>query len=277
MLPWAIIPTAGKGTRLLPLTTDVPKVLLPVGTRPMLEWTLREAVAAGVPAVIVVISPAHPQVRAFVEALRDGAVAGQTNIDSQEAPGAWLQGVDLHFVVQPEPVGIGDALIRCRELTRDDAFGVLLPDNWFHAAAPALGQVEAGFRTTGVSAIGLIEVTAEQAGILGNVGAVTLEPLGGRTHQILSLQEKAPGSFEIEGSTPTLRGCARYVVGPEFYDALTATGPPEAGEWDDVPAFQRLIARRGLIGQAIEGRFFDVGQKAGYAAASAYVASGSGA
>ena len=279
MLPWAIIPTAGKGTRLLPETTDVPKVLLPVGTRPMLEWTLREAVAAGVPAVIVVVSPAHPQVRAFVEALRAGALARQAETGAKEAPGAWLQGVEIHFVVQPAPVGIGDALIRCRELTRGDAFGLLLPDNWFHADEPALRQVEAGFRSTGVSAIGLVEVTAEHAGILGNVGGVTLEPLGGRTHRILSLQEKAAGSFEINGSAATLRGCARYVVGPEFYDALAATGrPQDAGEWDDVPAFQRLIATGGLIGQAIEGRFFDVGQKAGYAAAAAYVdgLSGSG-
>ena len=272
MLPWAIIPTAGKGTRLLPETAEVPKVLLPVGSRTMLEWTLREAVAAGVPAVIVVVSPAHPQVRTFVGALRAGAVACQAEAGSQDAPGAWLQGVEIHFVVQPEPMGVGDALIRCRALTGGDAFGVLLPDNWFHAAEPALRQVEAGFRTTGVSAIGLIEVTAEHAGILGNVGGVTLEPLGGHTHRILSLQEKAAGSFEIDGSGATLRGCARYVVGPEFYEALAATGPPDAGEWDDVPAFQRLIAAGGLIGQAIEGRFFDVGQKAGYAAAETYVA-----
>ncbi len=279
MLSWAIIPTAGKGTRLLPRTADIPKVLLPVGTRPMLEWTLREAVTAGVSAVIVVVSPAHPHVREFVEALRSGATESTGENGSQDPPGAWLKGVEIHFVVQPEPVGIGDALVRCRQLTRSDVFGVLLPDNWFDGDEPALAQVEVGFRATGVTAIGLVAVTAEDRGILGNVGGVTLEPLSARTHRILSLQEKATGSFEVDGAGTMLRGCARYVAGPELYDALMATGPPDEGEWDDVPAFRYLIGTGGLVGCTIEGRFFDVGEQAGYAAAEKYVAglSGSGA
>ena len=68
-----------------------------------------------------------------------------------------------------------------------------------------------------------------------------------------------------------MRGCARYALGPAFYDALEATGPPTEGEWDDVPAFQRLVAGDGLVGHKLEGRHFDVGRESGYLAAMSYL------
>jgi len=242
----------------------------------MVEWTLREAVAADVPAIIVVVSPAQPEVREYIGALRAGDLEHSPGPAGSADPATWLHDVEIHFVVQPEPTGIGDALVRCRELTGDDAFGVLLPDNWFDAEDPPLSQVEKGFRATGMAAIGLVEVTPEDRTALGNVGGVTLESLSERTHRIRSLQDKGEGSFEAAKDAVVLRGCARYVVGPDLYDALDATGPPDEGEWDDVPAFQRLVATTGLVGRRIEGRFFDVGQKAGYAAAAAYAAAISG-
>ncbi len=69
-----------------------------------------------------------------------------------------------------------------------------------------------------------------------------------------------------------LRGCARYALNASFYDALEATGPPAAGEWDDVPAFQYLVDGDGLAGCRLDGRHFDVGQEKGYIAAAGYVA-----
>jgi UTP--glucose-1-phosphate uridylyltransferase len=127
----------------------------------------------------------------------------------------------------------------------------------------------------------LIEVRPENAALLGNVGEVELEAIDDRDFRITRLGDKSAGTFAMEGSTPTLRGCARYALDPAFYDALEATGPPPAGEWDDVPAFQRLVSGDGLVGHKLEGRHFDVGQKGGYLAAMSYLferdISGSGA
>ncbi|MFQ5744937.1 MAG: sugar phosphate nucleotidyltransferase [Acidobacteriota bacterium] len=276
MVPWAIVPTAGKGKRLLPATAVIPKVLLPVGTRPMLHWAVEEAAAAGAQGLIVVVSPEQPQVRQYLElALRS---AGK---DSPLAPLAErLRGVELHFIEQQDAIGVGDALFRCRSLTAGDPFAVLLPDNWFDAEVPAIAQVAETFRTTNLNAIGLVEVGARQASLFANVGGVALEPLQGPAYRICSLQDKRGGAFHIEEKTSVLRGCARYVLDSSFYDALTSTGPPQQGEWDDVPAFQHLVTTTGLAGHLLKGRHFDVGQKAGYMAAAAYLAeraSGTGA
>ena len=257
-MEWAVIPTAGNGTRLLPATAAVPKVLLPVGLRPMIDWALEEAVASGVGAIIVVSSPDQPTVREHVERL--------------SASSEHLRGVEITFVEQPEPRGFGDALMRCRELTRDDSFGVVVPDNWFDGPDPALAQIAATHAATGLDTIGLIEVGPEKAGLLGNVGRVELEELGGNAYRIVKLGDKARGTFEPAAGVTVLRGCARYALGPGFYDALDATGPPATGEWDDVPAFQHLIGHSGLAGHRIEGQHFDVGHGAGYLAAMSYIA-----
>ena len=267
MVPWAIIPAAGKGTRLLPATAVVPKVMLPVGRRPMLDWTLREAVDAGAQALIVVLSPSQPLVTEYIDAALGDKGAGELAELGQR-----LRDVEVHFVEQPVPAGLGDALVCCRRLTGDDAFAVLVPDNWFDAEEPAIAQVAKTHAATGLNTIGLTDVNATDARLLGNVGGVEVEALGGSSFRIGRLQDKLSGSFDPGESAATLRGCARYVVDGRFYDALEATGPPEDGEWDDVLAFQQLISTVGLAGHRIAGRLFDVGQAAGYMAAAEYLA-----
>jgi UTP--glucose-1-phosphate uridylyltransferase len=240
-----------------PATDAVPKVLLPVGLRPMLDWALDEALATGVDAVIVVVAPQAPLVRRHAE--------------RRASENGWPAGVALHIVEQPAPLGLGDALIRCRALTGEDSFGVVVPDNWFDAETPALLQVAQTRHDTGLDTLGLIRVTPARAGQLGNVGRVELAHLGGENYRIVELGDKQAGTFRFEGDSPVLRGCARYALGPTFYDALEATGPPPEGEWDDVPAFQHLTRTRGLAGRALDGLHFDVGQPAGYLAAMSHL------
>lgn len=270
MLPWAVIPTAGQGTRLRPVTLTVPKVLLPVGVRPMLDWTLAEAARAGVGGIVVVVSPDHEAVRAYVEtAARSGPRP------DWELP-QLLAAVEVHLVEQPRPAGVGEALTRCRPWTGDDPFLVLLPDNWFDAGDPAAAQVGRTLEATGLCTLGLTEVQPEEVGLYGDVGRVELETLGDDAYRILALQDKGEGAYRPRGDGPELRGCARYALLPEFYEALEATRPAPAGadgpEWDDVPAFQALIAAGRLAGQRISGRHFDVGRPTGYLAAQRWLA-----
>lgn len=258
-LRWAIVPAAGRGRRLAPATDAVPKVLLPVGLRPMIDWAVDEALAAEADSIVVIVAPDQGAVRRHVERRAQGD--------------DWPDGIDLRLVVQPEPRGLGEALLRCRPLTGDDAFAVVVPDNWFEAATPPVSHLVETHTRSGLDTIGLIEVMPPQAARLGNVGRVDLEALDGRGEdfRILALADKRPGSFEMAGEEPVLRGCARYVLGPSFYDALEAVGAPADGEWDDVPAFQHLIATRGLAGRRLVATHFDVGQPAGYLAAMSHL------
>ena len=277
---WAIVPVAGRGERLEPATAVVPKALLPIGLRPMLHWTLAEAIAAGFRSIVLVVGPEQRAVRRYVEEAVARDAAGRTGALARL--GGHLRTIGLHWVVQPRPRGLGDALIRCESFTGSHAFAVLLPDNWFVCDEPAIGQVVAGFRETGCPSLGLTLVRAEEAGLYGPVGGVELEQLGPDTHRILALQDKGDGAFRASGRDRELRGCGRYVLTAEFYDALRATAPADrdpdsAQEWDDVPAFQRLIGARRLVGRRIHGRHFDAGQPPGFGAANRFAHAAPGA
>ena len=117
----------------------------------------------------------------------------------------------------------------------------------------------------------MIEVQPGQGFLLGNVGEVELEVMKNRDFRITRLGDKSKGAFVAPKSRSVLRGCARYVLGPGFYDALEATGPLPEGEWDDVPAFQHLADRAELIGHKLEGHHFELGHQNGYLAAMSYL------
>ena len=196
-LSWAIIPTAGRGTRLRPATDNIPKVLLPVGLRPMIDWAIDEALEADVEAIAFVVSPSQPMVKAHVKA--------------RQASSDWPVGVESHFVEQPRPAGLGDALIRCRPWTCGDSFGVIVPDNWFDSCRAPVAQLAGAHFRTGKPSLGLIEVQPGQGFLLGNVGEVELEVMKNRDFRITRLGDKSKGAFVAPKSRSVLRGCARYV------------------------------------------------------------------
>lgn len=266
-IDWAILPAAGRGTRMYPASAVIPKSLIPVGNLPMFHSALEEALDAGIPGVVIVVSPGQELLRDYVDAAVEGKGGEELAILGRK-----LAGAELRWVEQTVPRGVGDAFMLCRRITGASDFAVVLPDNWFDAPQPAIAQVSRTFRTTGTCTLGLTRVEPEEAHLFGNVGGVELESLEGEdSFRVLRLQDKLPGTYADRGAVPTLRGCARYVLNPGFYDALEATGPPAAGEWDDVPAFQYLVDGPGLLGHRIRGRHFDVGIPAGHLAAAAYL------
>lgn len=266
---WALIPIAGRGTRLYPAAAVIPKALLPVGVWPMLHGALDECIRAEIGGIVLVMGPDQALVHAYLD---EALAAARRGEDGDLADlGRGLLQIELVRVEQRIPAGVGDAFMLGRPITGDDPFAVLLPDNWFDAEPAAIAQVARAYEVTGCCALGLTEVIPEEAHLFGNVGGMELEAIGEGTYRVAAIQDKLPGQFQAVGA-PVLRGCARYVADGRFYDALLATGPPDNGEWDDVPAFQRLIATEGLAAQRIVGQHYDVGHHAGYLAAAAYLA-----
>ncbi len=269
MIRWAVIPVAGHGRRMQPAAAVVPKALLPVGTWPMLHWALDEAIRAGIPGIILVVGVDQQLVRDYLDAAIEAARRGDET-DLAEL-GRGLRDCEVRYIEQPEPLGVGDAFVRCRPVTGKDVFAVLLPDNWFDSPTPAIEQVARAYDRTGLCSLGLTEIVAAERALFGNVGAVDLQPVEGNCYRVLGLQDKLPGAFVAEGEKLVLRGCARYVADERLYEALLATGPPARGEWDDVPAFQNLIRHAGLAAHLIDGQHYDVGHRQGYLAAAAYL------
>ena len=172
----AVIPAAGLGTRLLPLTKAVPKELLPVGRFPMIHWCVNEAVLSGIEEVIIVISEGKESIRSDFLDDSDAADAGGTVYPLSEEV---RDGVHFTFVYQEHPRGPGDALLIAEAAIDNQPFDLMYPDDVFIGETPALRQLADTFENTGQMVTGLIRVRGEEECSFGNCGRVELDPLEG--------------------------------------------------------------------------------------------------
>jgi len=241
----AVIPCGGRGTRLAARYPDTPKELLPVAGKPLLQWTLEEAAAAGLDRVVVVTSPTKPQIAKFLPRYARDDSAGLT--------------IDL--ITQPEPRGLGDAVLCTRDMVGDDDVAVLLPDNLFPASSgPAIAPVLAARRATGLAAVLLAELPPAS----GATGRATGHRRPDGLVQVQTVAAKGSG-------TAGLAPIGRMVFGSDVFEQwerLRSALSPGA-ELDDVPLLHALAARGGLVGVPLSGPFYDAGVPEGYTAALA--------
>lgn len=263
----AVIPAAGLGTRLLPLTKSVPKELLPVGRYPMIHWSVAEAAASGIEEVILVVRKGKEAIRSYF---------------LEEGPGVSPEPPDLAgvrrlrellrftFVSQELPRGPGDAILKSADAIAGEPFALLYPDDIFPDTPPAMGQLIRRFEETGSIVTGLIRVREDEGGRFGNCGRVELDHIEGPAYRVRKLYDKGKGSFCV-GPGGEMRWTGRHVLLPSFLEYLEAarTGTREL---DDVGAFQRLVCEEGMGGLLIEGAVFDVGNMEGYLTALVHLA-----
>ena len=245
MLDTAVIPCGGLGTRLHPITRWLPKETLPVALRPVLHWTLDEAADAGLLRAIVVTNPHKPMLEAV----------------ARSYPGP----LDLEFVPQDHPRGLGDALLRARDHLAGSPFVTILPDNLFHGPNPT-SAVLATHRATGLATVLLAEITREDSVMKGATGRASIRLEADGTIRVTSIADKGTGRFDAAGQDAAVTPVGRMAFPAsilEEFEALGRSLPPDA-ELDDVPVMQRLASRGALAGAMNHARFFDVGVPEGY-------------
>ena len=246
MLDTAIVPCGGLGTRLHPITRWLPKEMLPVGLVPVLYWTLDEAAGAGLQRVIVVTNPHKPVLEAA----------------ARQYQGA----LELEFVPQEHPRGLGDAFMRARDQLGGAPFAALLPDNLFGGGNPTIDVLDA-YRRTGLSTVLLAEISRETAGTKGATGKARMRREPDGTLRITDVAGKGGrGRFNTEGEDVAVTPIGRFVFTGDVFDEFDDVArelPPDA-ELDDVPVLQRLARRGALAGALSAARFYDVGVPEGY-------------
>jgi len=249
----AVIPCGGRGTRIAALARGLPKELLPVAGKPLLEWTLEEAAAAGLTHAVVVSSP-------------DKAPALQSHVAARSA-----SPLSTTVVLQPEPRGLGDAITCAHAAVGPNDVAVLLPDNLF-ARGPAILPVLDARRRTGRAAVLLAEIRARDA-TKGATGRVRCRARSDGLVDVDDLADKgAKGARFDPGDAPSaLTAIGRMAFGPDIFDLLDdiRANQPAGVELDDVPALQRLARGGRLVGVLAAGPFYDVGVPEGYADALA--------
>jgi UTP--glucose-1-phosphate uridylyltransferase len=241
----AVIPAAGRGTRMMDATRVVPKALLPVVDRPALQWVLEEAVAAGVTELIVVVNP-------LVDDLIFSHFEGMGGLDRLQD----LQGIGISWVVQDEPLGLGHAVLQTRDLVAGRPFHCLLGDTIMPAGVPCLGPMAAA--SDGRSVMALRRMTPQETGAYGI--AALGERLSDHVVEIVGAVEK-PGP---ESAPSDLGFLGRYMFTAEVFDLLEDAEPGYGGEIQLTDAIEKLAADGRCLGAVVGSAPLDVGNPASY-------------
>jgi UTP--glucose-1-phosphate uridylyltransferase len=261
----AIFPVAGLGTRFLPATKAMPKEMLTVVDRPLIQIAVDEAREAGIEHFIFVtgrnksVIEDHFDKQYELEAtLRKRGKSVELEILEQDLPGAG----QTSFTRQQEPLGLGHAIWCARSIVGDEPFAVLLPDMVMHARPGCLSQMIATYNERGGGNVIAVEkVEPDQVHRYGVVGA---RDWRGNSFTIDRMVEKpkpkdAPSNLIISG---------RYILQPEVFAEISAQAPGAGGEIQITDAMIRLMARQPFHGLAYEGTSYDCGDKLGFLAAN---------
>jgi UTP--glucose-1-phosphate uridylyltransferase len=256
----AVFPVAGLGTRFLPATKAVPKEMLPVLDKPLIQYAVEEAIEAGIDTMILVtrgdkeaiarhFAP-DPELERFLE-----------NKNSQgplERIRAILPpGVRVLEAMQEEPLGLGHAVLCARELVGDEPFAVILPDDMIRSTgAGALRQMVEVFQQSGDSVIAVEQIPPEDSSKYG-VAAVEENPQG--LLEIQTVVEKpAP-----EAAPSNLGVVGRYILTGEIFELLENLGKGAGGEIQLTDGIARLMQTHTVLAHPFEGRRFDCGSRLG--------------
>ncbi len=235
----AVIPAAGQGTRLHPLTCAVPKELLPVGDAPMIHYAVCEAMAAGVRDIYIVINRRHKQAleNFYLRSdWRDG--------EWSSLPGYCPELADqcnLVFLDQPEPLGIVDAMDKARSYLAEEPFFLLMPDDVFSGQTSTCIQLRDAFGRHPRNILGLTQITRQTAQTFSDSGGVELTPLEDKVFLVTGLRDKSQATLELGITDQTLRICGRYILTPEFFHEAGGISPQELARKDEIPVLRRLL------------------------------------
>ena len=256
----AVFPVAGLGTRFLPATKASPKEILPIVDKPIIQYAAEEAIAAGVFQLIFVTGK-HKR---SIEDHFDKAYELETELERkgkeallEQVRSVLPEGVRCIYIRQPEPLGLGHAVLCAQPVVGDDPFAVLLADDLMDSQPPALARMAQIFEREACSLLGVEEVPRDQT---ASYGIVTIDGLKGDTARIRGIVEKpkpaeAPSNFGVIG---------RYVLTPRIFDLLAAVTPGAGGEIQLTDAISALLAHEKVLAVRLPGRRFDCGSKLGY-------------
>jgi UTP--glucose-1-phosphate uridylyltransferase len=257
----AVFPVGGLGTRFLPATKAMPKEMLTVVDKPVIQHVVDEARAAGIEEFIFVTGPNKgiiedhfKQNTELEQVLREGGKVAELNVlqDGQLAPGS------LKFTLQDKPLGLGHAVWCARDLVGSEPFALLLPDVLVQSEGKnCLAQLIKVYEKHGGN---VIAVEAVPDNVTHQYGIVDIEHSGGRSHLIKGMVEKpAPGT-----APSNLIILGRYLLQPEIFDILDAKERGAGGEIQITDAMIKLRQNQNFTAVEYEGRSFDCGSKVGF-------------
>jgi UTP--glucose-1-phosphate uridylyltransferase len=263
----AVIPAAGLGARLKPLTSYTPKELLPVGGRPIIQYTLEMYMAAGISEFCIIISPEKAQLKDFITG---NWTLSALPFEKDARFYRQLERCRIVFVTQSYPRGVADAVGLAKDFVGGEPFACIMPDCVLFSDKPYAQQLLQVFERYQKNVIGTVFVTGADVKRFGNVGLLGTQRLDDECFLITSLSDKKPEPLTVKPGETIHKGFGGGIYLPEYFDLIEIIRPLAKEEVDDVPIHQILIKQGKLLGVPLEGAAFDAGHFLGLRAAAHY-------
>jgi len=258
-----VFPVAGLGTRFLPATKAVPKELLPIVDRPLVQYAIDEARAAGVEEFVFVVSQNSAMLEAY---FADNPALRQTL--EERGKSELLETLtdvpnpeQISYAVQDKPLGLGHAVWCAREFIGDEPFAVMLPDDLVMARTPCLQQLVEAYDEKGGNIVGVIDVPREHT---ARYGILDVDSDDGRLASVKGLVEKP----KPQDAPSTLSIIGRYILQPDVFRHLDRKERGAGNEIQLTDAMARMIGDMPFHGLRFEGVRYDCGDKLGFLTAN---------
>jgi UTP--glucose-1-phosphate uridylyltransferase len=258
----AVIPAAGYGTRFLPISKAVPKEMLPVLDKPVIQYVVEEAVASGITDILIIIGRSKRSIEEhfFPNRELEDELAAKGKAEALAAVQAVSRLARVHFIWQHEMRGLGDAVYYARDHVGNEPFALLMGDTIVEpapGAAPVTRQLCDIWEQRHGSAIAVEEVPLERVSRYGIIGGEEVAP--GLVRATRLVEKPSP-----QDAPSRLAVTSRYVLSPAVFDHLAATPPGKNGEIQITDALARLAEQESVYAWRYGGRRFDIGDKLGF-------------
>lgn len=255
----AVIPAAGLGTRFLPATKAQPKEMLPIVDKPGIQYIVEEAIKAGIEDILIITGREKTSIiNHFDKSIELEANLQKNNKDDLLKKVTEISDmVNIHYVRQKEPKGLGHAIYCAKTFVGNEPFAVLLGDDIVESEVPALKQLMNAFDDKQASILGVQAIRREDVNKYGIVDGVEVGP---RTYKVKDLVEKP----DVDKSPSNIAILGRYILTPEIFEILEHTTPGKNGEIQLTDAIKELGKTQEIFAYDFEGKRYDTGDKLGY-------------
>ena len=256
----AVFPVAGLGSRFLPVTKASPKEMLPIVDKPLIQYAVEEAAAAGITDLIFITGRNKRAIEDHFDTAYEleSVLAAQGKRALLDAvQGVLPPGCRCIYIRQSEPLGLGHAVLCARPIVGDEPFAVLLADDLIAADPPVMRRMAEQFLVEGCSLVGVEDVPREQT---ASYGIVKVSDPGADVTPISGIVEKPEPAL----APSTLAVVGRYVLTPAIFELLACAKPGRGGEIQLTDAIAKLLARERVLAMRLHGQRFDCGSKLGY-------------
>jgi UTP--glucose-1-phosphate uridylyltransferase len=256
----AVFPVAGLGTRFLPVTKASPKEMLPVVDKPLIQYAVEEAAAAGITEMIFITGRNKRAIEDHFDKayeLETELLARNKTALLEAVQASTPHGINCIYIRQTEALGLGHAVLCAEPVINNEPFAVLLADDLIDSTVPVMRQMTDIAEREQYSVIGVMPVSEEE---VESYGVVETEPMANRISRVLRIIEKPkPG---ITSSRLAVVG--RYILTPRIFHHLRTMPPGAGGEIQLTDGISRLLDDEKVLAYEFEGRRYDCGNKLGY-------------